>query len=149
MNSGSSAAPGSWLLEHHPNVLAAQCRELLVGQAGLVDAVGADPVVGVCAGLRVGFGSGAVGDGGLWGMDGGARDSTVLNDAVATQGPDHPARRVLLRQADRYQPREFGIHESDGAPDEKEGRPKHEHLVTRRAWCAVKCGLGVRRAFLA
>ena len=23
-------------------------------------------------------------------------------------------------------PREFGIHESDGAPDEKESRPKHE-----------------------
>ena len=33
---------------------------------------------------------------------------------------------ALLRQADRYRPREFGIHESDGAPDEKEGRPKHE-----------------------
>ena len=29
--------------------------------------------------------------------------------------------------------REFGIHESDGAPDEKEGRPKHQHLVTKRA----------------
>jgi hypothetical protein len=32
----------------------------------------------------------------------------------------------LLRQADRYRPREFGTHESDGAPDEKESRPKHE-----------------------
>ena len=32
----------------------------------------------------------------------------------------------LLRRADRYRPREFGIHESDGAPDEKEGRPKHQ-----------------------
>jgi hypothetical protein len=28
---------------------------------------------------------------------------------------------------------EFGIHESDGAPDEKERRPKHNHLVTKRA----------------
>ena len=32
----------------------------------------------------------------------------------------------VLRRADRYWPREFGIHESDGAPDEKEGRPKHQ-----------------------
>ena len=31
-----------------------------------------------------------------------------------------------LRQADRDRPREFGINESDGAPDEKESRPKHE-----------------------
>ena len=38
----------------------------------------------------------------------------------------------LLRQADRYSPREFGIYESDGAPDEKERRPKHHHLVTKR-----------------
>ena len=38
-----------------------------------------------------------------------------------------------LRQADRYRPGEFGIHESDGAPDEKEGRPKQNHLVTKRA----------------
>jgi len=32
----------------------------------------------------------------------------------------------LLRRADRYRLREFGIHESDGSPDEKEGRPKHQ-----------------------
>ncbi len=32
----------------------------------------------------------------------------------------------LLRRADRYRLREFGIHESDGAPDEKECRPKHQ-----------------------
>ena len=31
-----------------------------------------------------------------------------------------------LGRADRYRLREFGIDESDGAPDEKEGRPKHE-----------------------
>jgi hypothetical protein len=45
----------------------------------------------------------------------------------------HPALECLLRQADRYRRREFGIHESDGAPDAKEGRPKHNHLVTKRA----------------
>ena len=39
----------------------------------------------------------------------------------------------LLRRADRYRLREFGINESDGAPDEKERRPKHQHLVTKRA----------------
>ena len=50
----------------------------------------------------------------------------MLNDAVATQGHDHQLAECLLRQADRYRPREFGIHESDGAPDEKESRPKHE-----------------------
>jgi hypothetical protein len=32
----------------------------------------------------------------------------------------------VLRRADRYRPREFGLHESDGSPDEKEGRPKYE-----------------------
>ena len=34
----------------------------------------------------------------------------------------------LLRRADRDRPREFGIYESDGAPDEKESRPKNEPL---------------------
>ena len=38
-----------------------------------------------------------------------------------------------LVAADRYRPREFGRHESDGAPDEKESRPKYEHLVTNSA----------------
>ena len=32
----------------------------------------------------------------------------------------------MLRRADRYRPREFRIHESDGAPDEKERRPKQQ-----------------------
>jgi hypothetical protein len=40
--------------------------------------------------------------------------------------PAHGVRR--LRRADRDRPREFGIYESDGAPDEKEGRPKNEPL---------------------
>ncbi|HET9564200.1 MAG TPA: hypothetical protein VFP27_06760 [Mycobacterium sp.] len=70
-----------------------------------------------------------------------ALDSTVLNDAGATQGHDHPARRKCgsgndpldkegvvcsLRQADRYRLREFAYNESDGAPDEKESRPKQQ-----------------------
>jgi hypothetical protein len=49
----------------------------------------------------------------------------------------------LLRRTDRDRLREFGIHESDGAPDEKEGRPKHQHLVTKLHDGAVKGGLGV------
>jgi hypothetical protein len=63
-----------------------------------------------------------------------ALDSTVLNDAVATQGHDHPSSQsACFGKQTATRPREFGIHESDGAPDEKESRPKHEHLVTRRA----------------
>jgi len=50
----------------------------------------------------------------------------VLNDAVATQDTITQLAVCLLRRADRYRPREFGIHESDGSPDEKEGRPKHQ-----------------------
>ena len=34
----------------------------------------------------------------------------------------------LLQRADRYRLREVRIHESDGAPDEKERRPKHQPL---------------------
>ena len=45
---------------------------------------------------------------------------------AATQDTITQPAECLLRQADRYRPREFGIHESDGAPDEKESRPKHE-----------------------
>jgi hypothetical protein len=77
-----------------------------------------------------------------------ALDSTVLNDAVATQDTITQLAECSLRQADRYRPREFGLHESDGAPDEKESRPK-----ARTTWLpsvhdgAVKCGLGVRRHF--
>lgn len=32
----------------------------------------------------------------------------------------------MLRRADRYRLREVGIRETDGAPDEKERRPKHK-----------------------
>jgi hypothetical protein len=45
---------------------------------------------------------------------------------VATQDTITQLAECLLRRADRYRPREFGLHESDGSPDEKEGRPKHE-----------------------
>jgi hypothetical protein len=45
---------------------------------------------------------------------------------VASEDTIAQLAECLLRQADRDSPREFGIHESDGAPDEKEGRPKHE-----------------------
>ncbi|MGB6514242.1 MAG: hypothetical protein WBF57_14870, partial [Mycobacterium sp.] len=55
-----------------------------------------------------------------------ALDSTVLNDAVAAQGHDRPARSVLASASRPLPAPEFGIHESDGAPDEKEGRPKHQ-----------------------
>ena len=55
-----------------------------------------------------------------------ALDSTVLNDAVATQDTIPQLAECLLRRADRYRPREFGIHESDGTPDEKESRPKQQ-----------------------
>ena len=47
------------------------------------------------------------------------------NDAVATQDTITQLAECLLRRPDRYRLREFGIHESDGAPDEQEGRPKH------------------------
>jgi hypothetical protein len=76
-----------------------------------------------------------------------ARDSTVLNDAVATQDTITQLAERLLRRADRRPPRQFGIHESDGAPDEQEGRPKHEPPGYRVHDGAVKCGLGVRRHF--
>ena len=57
---------------------------------------------------------------------GGALDSTVLNDAVATQDTIPELAECSLRRADRYRLREFGLHESDGAPDEKESRPKQQ-----------------------
>ena len=53
-------------------------------------------------------------------------DSTVLNDAVATQDTITQLADCSIRQADRDRPREFDIHESDGTPDEKESRPKQQ-----------------------
>ena len=49
----------------------------------------------------------------------------MLNDAVATQDTITQLAECLLRQAP-LPSREFGIHESDGAPGEQESRPKHE-----------------------
>ena len=65
----------------------------------------------------------------------------VKLDRAQRERPIHAALTDVL--ADRDRPREFGIHESDGAPDEKERRPKHQHLVTKLHDGAVKCGLGV------
>jgi hypothetical protein len=55
-----------------------------------------------------------------------ALDSTVHNDAVATKDTITQLAVRLLRRADRYRLRGFGVHESGGAPDEKERRPKHQ-----------------------
>ena len=55
-----------------------------------------------------------------------ALDSTVLNDEGATQGQDHPARSVLAWASRPLPAPRVRHNESDGAPDEKEGRPKHE-----------------------
>ena len=44
--------------------------------------------------------------------------ATLLNDAVATQDTIAQLAECLLRQADRYRPRDFGINGSDGPPDE-------------------------------
>lgn len=80
------------------------------------------------AGAGVCFGSGLVDRGGVGqlvvgaaarGLDGARRRGCRL-------GRDHPACRVLVSASNRYRPREFGIHESDGAPGEQEGRPKHQ-----------------------
>jgi hypothetical protein len=101
--------------------------------AGLIDAVGADAVVGVGAGAGVCFGSGLVGGGGRWlggAVSGGGGGARWTRRCSTMRSPPRDTitqlAECLLRQADRYRPREFGLHESDGAPDEKEGRPKHE-----------------------
>ena len=49
----------------------------------------------------------------------------MISDTTTNRTSITQLAECLLRQADRYS-REFGIHESDGAPDEKESRPKHE-----------------------
>jgi hypothetical protein len=91
--------------------------------AGLVDAVGADAVVSVGAGAEVSIGSGLVDRGGGGAVSGGRRRCSTVRSPP--QDTITQLAECLLRQADRYRPGEFGIHESDGAPDEKEGRPKH------------------------
>ena len=60
------------------------------------------------------------------------RDTEPETDRSGAQGVRHggifalPARSVLVRRADRKRLPEFAVHESDGAPDEKERRPKHK-----------------------
>ena len=108
------------------------------------------PTVG--AGAGVCFGSGLVdrGEGGaVSGGGGGARwtrrcstmrappKDTITqlagSAAAATIRSTRGVRCARFGKQTATGPREFGIHESDGAPDEKESRPKYEHLVTKRA----------------
>jgi hypothetical protein len=51
------------------------------------------------------------------------RNSPHTNDMKLAQRARRAAR---FGEQTATGPREFGIHESDGAPDEKESRPKHE-----------------------
>ncbi len=75
----------------------------------------------------------------------GGADSTVLNDAGATQGHDHPARRVLA-SASRPQPAPGVRHIRAGRRSRRKGAPSEAPTT----WLpsvhdgAVKCGLGVR-----
>jgi hypothetical protein len=101
---------------------------------GLIDAVGAHADVGVGAGAGVCFGSGLVDRGGggsvaRWGGErwgGGARGTRRYSTMRSLPRTRSPARSVLASASRPLPPREFGINESDGAPDEKECRPKHE-----------------------
>jgi hypothetical protein len=70
-----------------------------------------------------------------WGSERwGALDLTVLNDAVATQDTITQLAECLLRRADRYRPREFGLHESRTALLTKRRAVRStDHLVTKRA----------------
>ena len=88
------------------------------------------PTVG--AGAGVCFGSGLVDRGGVVGgaVSGGGGGARWTRRCSPMRSPPRDMitqlAECLLRRADRYRPREFGRHESDGSPDEKEGRPKHE-----------------------
>jgi len=97
----------------------------------LVDAVGGDGFVSAGAGAEVCCGSGPL-DRAEGGAASGRGDGTRWTRQCSTiRSPPRDTITQLaecLRRADRYRPREFGIHESDGAPDEKEGRPKHQPL---------------------
>ena len=50
----------------------------------------------------------------------------MLNDAARPEDTITRLAVCLLRRADGHRLREFRIHESDGAPYEKEGRPKRQ-----------------------
>jgi hypothetical protein len=58
-------------------------------------------------------------------------------EAVEPDELGHQAHLVVAARHDGssqiYRLREFAIHESDGAPFRQERRPKHNHLVTKRA----------------
>jgi hypothetical protein len=111
-------------LSRHP-----QRRHLTSRAAGLVDAVGGAGFVSAGAGAEVCFGSGPL-DRAEGGAARGRGDGTRWTRPCSTmRSPPRDTITQLaecLRRADRYRPREFGIHESDGAPDEKERRPKQQ-----------------------
>ena len=72
-------------------------------------------------------------------MSGGRRalDSTVLNDAVANQDTITKLAECLFGKQTATGLGGFAIHESDGAPDEKERRPtdgrrRHGEMWPRR-----------------
>jgi hypothetical protein len=91
----------------------------------LVDAVGADPVVGVGAGAEVSFGSGAVGGGG----------GLMGHGAVGAPPRDTITQLTVcsLRHADRYRPREFAYASRTALLTNRRAVRSTNHLVTRRA----------------
>jgi hypothetical protein len=91
--------------------------------AGLVDAVDWDAVVSVGAGAEVCFGSGPLdrAEGGAMSGGGGARWTRRCSTMRAP-----PKDTITQLQCACFgKQTATGIHESDGAPDEKERRPKH------------------------
>lgn len=97
---------------------------------------GADAIVDVGAGAAVWFGSGLLDGGGGGAVSGGGGGARWTRRCSTTRrgcrlGHDHPARRVLVSASRPLPAQEFAIHESDGARDEKERRPKHNHRVTK------------------
>jgi hypothetical protein len=62
-----------------------------------------------------------------------ALDSTGLNDAVATQDTIPELAECMLRQADRYRPREFGYTSRTALLTKRRAVRSSNHLVTRRA----------------
>jgi hypothetical protein len=107
-----------------------QGRHLTSRTAGLVDAVGGDGFVSADAGAEVCFGSGPLdraeggaasgrGDGTRW-----TRQCSTMRSPPRARSPS--SQSACLGEQIATGPGEFGIHESDGAPDEKERRPKQQ-----------------------
>jgi hypothetical protein len=60
-----------------------------------------------------------------------------------------PVQQIDMVYQLRYNVRVLSIKESDDAPDERNAARSTDHSVTKLHDGAVKCGLGVRREFLA